>query len=119
MKKLLILFLVVAAMLVFSACSMEEEMLITSHTDPNGNYTVCLYQVGSPQWSFGSVNAKLVLQDAQGQQIDEESFGLANDGAGVFAGNMKEITWLEDRVEIVMGESDTTKRYTYVLSYAG
>ena len=58
-----------------------------------------------------------ILEDANGKKIDEEDFGLANDGAGVFEGNVKEITWMENQVKIIMGESDTTKQFTYILSY--
>ena len=117
MKKLFLILLVVFMILVSSACFFEEEILIASANSPDGNYTVHLYQVGSPQWSFGSVNAKLILEDANGKTVDEEHFGLSNDGAGVFEGNIKEITWMDNQVEIIMGESDTTKLYTYVLSY--
>ena len=117
MKKLLIIFLAVFMNFAFSACSFEEEILITSQNSPDSSYTVYLYQVGSPQWSFGSVNAKLVLGNLNGRTVDEEEFTLSNDGAGVFEGNIKEITWLDNQVEIIMGESDTTKQFTYILSY--
>lgn len=117
MKKLLILFLAVFIIFVSSACSFEEEILITSQNSPDGDYTIYLYQVGSPQWPFGSVNAKLVLEDNNGKKIDEEKFALANDGAGVFEGNIKEITWLENQVQIIMGEADTIQQYTFILSY--
>ncbi len=101
----------------FSACFFEEKILITSQNSPDGNYTVFLYQAGSPGWPFGSVSAKLVLENSEGKILDEENFGLANDGAGVFEGNIQEITWLENQVEIIMGEADTTQQFTYVLSY--
>ena len=117
MKKLFIIFLAVFMIFAFSACSFEEEILITSQNSPDNNYTVYLYQVGSPQWSFGSVGAKLVLENSNGKTIDEEEFSLANDGAGVFEGNIKEITWLDNQVEIIMGESDTTNQFTYILSF--
>jgi len=118
MKKLFSVFVVIFIIPTFSACSFEEEILITSQNSPDNDYTIYLYQVGSPQWSFGSVNAKLVLENSNGKTVDEEEFALANDGAGVFEGNIKEITWLENRVEIIMGESDTTQQYTYILNYS-
>lgn len=123
MKKLLCIFLTAVVVFSLSACSVffvekDQEELITSHESPDGNYAVCLYQVGEPRWSFGSVDAKLVLKDAGGKELDEESFDLSNDGAGVHKGNIIKITWLEDRVEVLMGESDTTKQYTYVLNYS-
>ncbi|MBQ7935269.1 MAG: hypothetical protein IJ333_02845 [Clostridia bacterium] len=117
MKKLFTVF-VVFMMLAFSACSVEKEILITSQNSPDNEHTVYLYQVGSPQWSFGSVNAKLVLENSSGKMVDEKEFALANDGAGVFEGNIKEITWLENQVEIIMDEADTTRQYTYILNYS-
>lgn len=117
MKKLLVLFLSAIIICVIFVCFFEEEILITSQNSPNGDYTIFLYQVGSPQWSFGSVKAKLVLKDSNGKTVDKQEFSLANDGAGVFEDNIKKITWMENQVEIVMGEADTTRKFTYVLSY--
>lgn len=118
MKRLFTVILSVAILCFLVGCSIaEKEILITSQNSPDNNYTVYLYQVGSPQWSFGSVNAKLILKNSNGKLVDKKEFGLANDGAGVFEGNIKEITWLENQVEIVMGESDTTQLRTCILSY--
>ena len=122
-KRILIAFIVIilVSIISFVAIFIYEDQFkkreIYQENSPNGNYTIVLYQLGSPQWSFGSVKAKLVLEDANGKKIDEEDFGLANDGAGVFEGNVKEITWMENQVKIIMGESDTTKQFTYILSY--
>ena len=122
MKRIATIFLVIVMMMSFSACffveEIEEVLLITSEDSPDGSYTVSLYQLGSPQWSFGSVDAKLVLTDREGAVIDQVKFRLANDGAGVGAGNIEQITWLDNQVEIIMGESDTTRKFTFVLSYS-
>lgn len=122
MKRIATIFFVIVMMMSFSACffveEIEEVILITSEDSPDGNYTVSLYQLDSPQWSFGSVDAKLVLTDREGAVIDQVKFGLANDGAGVGAGNIEKITWLDNQVEIIMGESDTTRKFTFVLSYS-
>ena len=121
-KRILIAFIVIilVSIISFVVIFIYEDQFkkreIYQENSPDGNYTIVLYQVGSPQWSFGSVKAKLVLEDANGKKIDEEDFGLANDGAGVFEGNVKEITWMENQVKIIMGESDTTKQFTYILS---
>ncbi len=117
MKKVIAVILSVFTICTFSACSFEEKILITSQYSPDNDYTVYLYQVGSPQWSFGSVNAELVLKNSNGKTVDEEEFALSNDGAGVFEDNIKEITWLDNQVEIIMGESDTTNQFTYILSF--
>lgn len=116
MKKLLIIFLAVFMIFAFSACSFEEEILITSQNSPDGNYSVYLYQVGSPQWSFGSVGAKLVLKNSNDKVLDEKEFSLANDGAGVYEGNLKSITWMENKVEILMDADEWPEEY-YVLNY--
>ena len=116
-KKVIAVILSVFMICTFSACSFEEKILITSQNGPDNDYTVYLYQVGSPQWPFGSVNAKLVLKNSNGKTVDEEEFALSNAGAGVFEENIKEITWLDNQVEIIMGESDTTNQFTYILSF--
>ena len=116
MKKLLILFLLTICL--FSGCVLEPETLVTSRQSPDGNFTVSLYQVGSPQWSFGPVKAKLVLADSWGKILDEENFSLNNDGTDVFAGNIAEIIWSDSYVEVEMWEADTTKSYQYVLNYS-
>ncbi len=119
MKKVIAVILLVFMICTFSACSSEqnnEEILITSQNSPDGNYSVCLYQVGSPQWSFGSVGAKLVLKNSDGDIVDEKEFSLANDGGGVHEGNLKSITWLENEVEILMDADEWPEEY-YVLNY--
>ena len=119
MKKVFAVILAVFIILAFSACSTEqhsEETLITTQNSPDGNYLVCLYQVGSPQWSFGSVGAKLVLKNSNGEILDEEEFSLANDGVGVYEGNLKSITWLDNKVEVLM-DADEWPEENYVLNY--
>ncbi len=117
-KKAITFIIAVCIIFTFSACSSEEnneEILITSQNSPDGKYTVYLYQVGSPQWSFGSVGAKLVLKNLNGKIVDEEEFSLANDGAGVDEGNLKSITWLENEVEVLM-DADEWPEECYVLN---
>lgn len=117
--KLFVIFAVVVCFLV--GCSHIEHIfktkLITSQSSPDNNYSVSLYQVGDPQWPFGSVKAKLVLYDCESRMIDAEYFELANDGGHVSAGNIIEIVWLENQVEIRMREFDTIRQYTYILEY--
>ncbi len=118
LKTVITLFLVFVVMVcVFAECAIEEEIFVTSHTDPTGEYTVSLFQVGSPEWSFGPVKAKLVLKDKNGKKLDEAKFSLMNDGTGVYEGNIEKIVWKTDCVEVTMDESDTTKLYTYTLKY--
>ncbi len=106
--------------IISSACSSEidkEEILITSQSSPDGNYSIYLYQVGDPQWSFGSVGAKLVLEESNGKIVDEKEFSLANDGAMVHEDNLKSVTWLENEVEVLMDADEAPEKY-YVLSYS-
>lgn len=121
MKRIVALFVAISLILMFSACffetDTEEVIFITSEQSADGNYTLSLYQLGSPRWTFGPVDAKLVLSDRDSAVINEEEFQLFNDGAGVFAGNIQKITWLENRAEILLGESDTTRQFTIILSY--
>ena len=100
-----------------TGCVFEKNTEICSHSDENGKYTVVLYQVGDPQWSFGPVKAKLVLKDASGKVMDEESFSLGNDGAGVYPGNIEEIIWHGDSVVVRMNEADTTRVYNFTLYF--
>lgn len=119
MKKLWIVFTALALIFTMSACSVEElfeeDILIVSQSSPDEQFTLCLYQIGDPVWSFGPVKAKLVLQDAAGKILDEESFQLFNDGTNVSAGNIVEVFWSDNQVEVQMKEFDTTKQYTYIL----
>ena len=119
-KKAITIMIALCMIFTFSACSSEEdkeEILITSQNSPDGNYSVYLYQVGSPQWSFGSVGAKLVLKKSNGEIVDEKAFSLANDGAGVYEGNLKSITWLENEVKILMDADEAPEEY-YILNYS-
>ena len=71
MKKLLVMILAATILSLFVGCAVaEEEIPITFQTSPDGNYKVTLYQVGEPTWSFGSVSAKLILEEAGGIVTD-------------------------------------------------
>ncbi len=121
MKKLIAVVFAILMIFTFVACSSNEnenneEKFITSQNSPDGNYTVFLYQVGIPKWSFGSVNAKLILEDNTGKKIDEVNFELANDGAGVHVKNLTSITWTENNVEVLI-DADEAPEECYVLNY--
>ena len=119
-KKAITIMIALCMIFTFSACSSEEdkeEILITSQNSPDGDYSVYLYQVGSPQWSFGSVGAKLILKNSNDKVVDEKEFSLANDGAGVYEGNLKSITWLENEVKILIDADEAPEEY-YILNYS-
>ena len=120
MKKICTLLLAVFMFIISSACSSEidkEEILITSQISPDGNYSIYLYQVGDPQWSFGSVGAKLVLKESNGKIVDEKEFSLANDGTMVHEDNLKSVVWLENEVKVLMDADEAPEKY-FVLSYS-
>lgn len=118
MKKTLISLVLVFTIILFAGCSKtDKEDLIISYDNSVNGYTVSLYQVGEPQGAFGSVNAKLVLKDADDNIIDETAFELANDGADVLITNITAVNWYDDRVEIGLKELDTSNELTYVLNY--
>lgn len=119
MRRTVVILLSVMMLCFCVSCSVVEDVtLITSQNSPDGDFVVSLYQVGSPQWSFGPVDAKLVLTDSEGQKIDEVNLGLANDGTDVRVDNIVKIIWSGDHVEVQMREFDTAKQYTYILNYS-
>ena len=124
MKKTIAILLVCVMIFTLSGCSVVDlviksisKTLITSQNSPDGKYTLSLYQVGEPVWSFGSVDAKLVLRDANGRVIDEASFSLANDGAGVHEDNLYKVKWLDEQVIVEM-DQDEGPDFTVSLSYS-
>ena len=118
MKKSLVSLFLVFLLCLFSSCSnTEKEELIISYDNSVNGYTIFLYQVGEPQWAFGNVNAKLVLQDSDGNVIRETEFELANDGANILLDNITEVNWFDDRVEVNLKELDTINEFIYVLNY--
>ena len=121
MKQIKFLAVLAVIACLFMGCSHIEEIFMTkkntSQSSPSGGYSLSLYQVGDPEWPFGSVKAKLVLYDTESKIVDETQFELNNDGGGVTSGNIVEVVWLEDHVEIHMKEFDTVNQFTYVLNY--
>ncbi len=124
MKKFVAVLLSVAMLCVFAGCAFDEGIMkrssytVNKYNSPKGEYALRLMQKGEPEWPFGAVEAKLQLEDFEGKQLDEVSFSLANDGGPVEENNIVDIVWFEDRVEVLMRESDTTQQYTYVLEYS-
>ena len=121
MKKSMLFVTLAVVVCLLAGCSLIVSILktefITSQSSPDNLYSVSLYQVGDPEWPFGDVKAKLVLSDSESNVIDAVDFELANDGGDVKAGNIIEIVWLENHVEIHMREFDTIMEYTYILEY--
>ena len=118
MKKIISLTLALIVVCIAVGCALlEEDIFITSNTSPDSSYTVSLYQVGSPMWSFGAVKAKLVLTDKNGKEIEKQEFSFNNDGTGVTADNIIEVIWETDRVEVKTREFDTANQYSYTLYF--
>ena len=107
-------------LLAFCLCSCgggEEDKLISKYQSPDGEYTLYFYQVGDPQWSFGSVGAKLLLKNSDGKIVDEEKFSLNNDGGGAEVSNISAISWSYGCVKANFIEFDTTNTLEFVLDY--
>lgn len=122
MKKILCVFLAVFLLCGCVGCAELEKLDVTfivSHDSPDGEYTLSLYQVGSPQWSFGSVNAKLVLARADGTKVQEIEVSFDNDGGGVTENNIVNVVWWDDYVEVELRHFDTTRRNFYTIPYDG
>ena len=117
---LLVAFFV--AVLCFGAYILYLEEIRTEeiHTlrSPDGNYTVEVFQVGSPGWSFGPVKARLILSDNNGETLDRLDISLNNDGSGVDPYNINDIRWLDHTVELDIQGFDDQKPVTYILRYA-
>ena len=122
MKKILCLFLAVLLLCGCGGCAVVEKLDVTfiaSHESPDGNYILSLYQVGSPQWSFGSVRGKLVLTRADGSKVQEEEISFNNDGGGVTENNIVNVAWWDTAVVVETRHFDTTQRNFYTIPYDG
>ncbi|MBQ8550082.1 MAG: hypothetical protein IJ426_01945 [Clostridia bacterium] len=107
-------------LLAFCLCSCgggEEDKLISKYQSPDGEYTLYFYQVGDPQWSFGSVGAKLLLKNSDGKTVDEEEFSLQNDGGNADISNVSAISWSYSSVKVNFIEFDTTNILEFTLDY--
>lgn len=82
----------------------------------DNGYCVTVYQIGSPQWSFGPVTTKIVLRDADGKTVDKCTFELNNDGGSVNVINIADIRWKNFGVEVDMHGADDKGVTTYSLS---
>ena len=98
---------------------LEDTTHIVSFQSPANDYTLTLYQIGSPQWSFGSVQAKLVLTQKEGDKVQEKAISFNNDGGGVAPENVVNVVWGEDAVEVEVRHFDTTLRNIYTIPYDG
>lgn len=83
--------------------------------DPSQTYTLHISQIGSPGFPFGSVTAELVVKNRNGGTLDKCRFEINNDGCAVLGGNLKDIRWQTDTVEVDIQGADDASPTTYVL----
>lgn len=118
----LVLFAMLAALILpilgvglFVYAEFFEVTPVCSEVSPDQHYTVYLDEIGSPQWPFGPVKARLTVKDPGGKVIDRCTFWLNNDGGCVYDFNLKATLWYPDRVEIVMHGADDRENTVYTL----
>ncbi len=81
----------------------------------DSSYTLNVYQIGEPDWPFGSVQGRFVLKKGN-NTLSDVKFTQHNDGGGIYIEN-ENVRWKSDCVEILVnGEG---QEILYTLKYDG
>ena len=81
----------------------------------NNTYTIELQAIGSPEWSFGPQDGRIVLKK-DNKIIEKEKFLLQNDGKKMDEYNWK-VSWKNDLVTVtIIGEEQEDETYVFELS---
>ena len=115
LKKRIIILLSVSFILCVVGVLIEDEKLVATDRSPDGNLVLYLYKSVD---SDGPLKGSIVLRSSEGKKLDQEKFSLLDDGTDVYEFIIKETKWLENQVEVTIGEADTEEQYIYVLDYA-
>ena len=84
---------------------------IVSETSADSSYRFTVYQIGDPDFPFGSTHCRLRLTH-NGFIVTEKSFDIKNDGAQAHEENF-EIKWYDDRVTLTAkGQEQSDQLYT-------
>lgn len=75
---------------------------IATYNSPDGKYSLLFEQMGSPDWPFGSVDVRLTLKNQKGKKIKRISTYVHNDGASAREWNIKDISWNDDAVVVIL-----------------
>ncbi len=113
---ILIIFLLIsllAGYFVYKTEYRKEHLNI--YTSPDRECSLEIYQIGEPDWPFGSVKGRMVLKKGI-KTLCIVDFTQHNDGGGVYI-EEDNIFWREDRVGIIVrGEGQET---TYTVNFNG
>lgn len=113
----LIVVLLIVALLwhIYYITELEETKINEFYSD-DGQYTLMMYQVGDPDFPFGSVSGKFELKK-DGDLINAYAFSVADDGAGLQY-NVPAIRWTDDSVMAIVSGSEQ-KDQLYVMYFDG
>lgn len=87
-----------------------ERNEIEAYMSDDGEHELVIYQIGEPDWSFGSTHCRFVLS-SENKIISEYNFLISNDGAPARSSNFA-VNWYDDRVVIIVnGEEQRDEAY--------
>lgn len=87
---------------------------LAQESDPTGRYTVTVWQIGEPEWSFGPDRLKVRLSDVEnkGRDVSFEADVWSDGAYGTY-----EIEWLENGVKITLDGSEQSPA-KYILPFS-
>ena len=101
--------------LFFVGINIIDKIPRTIDIQKNNTYTIELQAIGSPEWSFGPQDGRIVLKK-DNKIIEKEKFLLQNDGKKMDEYNRK-VSWKNDLVTVtIIGEEQEDETYVLELS---
>lgn len=101
--------------LFFVGINIIDKIPRTIDIQKNNTYTIELQAFGSPEWSFGQQDGRIVLKK-DNKIIEKEKFLLRNDGKKMDEYNWK-VSWKKDLVTVtIIGEEQEDETYVFELS---
>ncbi len=104
-----------SAQIIWSGVMDFSRTTVDTETSPNGKYTVTLQQIGSPEFPFGSVTAKITLKNEKGKKIESVKGEINNDGGSLYESQW-ELDWQSEKVLITVRGADGDI-YNYSMQY--
>lgn len=102
--------------LFFVGINIIDKIPRTIDIQKNNTYTIELQAIGSPEWSFGPQDGRIVLKK-DNKIIEKEKFLLQNDGKKMDEYNWK-VSWKNDLVTVtIIGEEQEDETYVFELSW--
>lgn len=107
--------IVLIPFLFFVGINIIDKIPRTIDIQKNNTYTIELQAIGSPEWSFGPQDGRIVLKK-DNKIIEKEKFLLRNDGKKMDEYNWK-VSWKKDLVTVtIIGEEQEDETYVFELS---